>query len=81
LTCPKRILNIKTVMNDILNRVLNDLNDDNSLNIDNVDLDALQKAVRDEGVRNNTKYSDIKEAVIDLFECVGYNQFGIVDNN
>jgi hypothetical protein len=72
-------------MNDILNRVLkqvlNDLNDDNSLNIDNVDLDALQKAVRDEGVRNNTKYSDIKEAVIDLFECVGYNQFGIVDNN
>ncbi len=45
-------------MNDILNRVLkqvlNDLNDDNSLNIDNVDLDALQKAVRDEGVRNNT---------------------------
>jgi len=71
-------------MNDILNRVLkqvlNDLNDDNSLNIDNVDLDALQKAVRDEGVRNNTKYSDIKEAVIDLFECVGYNQFGIVDN-
>jgi hypothetical protein len=72
-------------MNDILNRVLkqvlNDLNDDNSLNIDNVDLDALQKAVRDEGVRNNTKYSDIKDAVIDLFECVGYNQFGIVDNN
>ena len=72
-------------MNDILNRVLkqvlNDLNDDNSLNIDNVDLNALQKAVRDEGVRNNTKYSDIKEAVIDLFECVGYNQFGIVDNN
>ena len=71
-------------MNDILNRVLkqvlNDLNDDNSLNIDNVDLNALQKAVRDEGVRNNTKYSDIKEAVIDLFECVGYNQFGIVDN-
>jgi len=71
-------------MNDVLNRVLkqvlNDLNEDNSLNIDNVNLDALQKAVRGEGVRNNTKYSDIKEAVIDLFHCVGYNQFGIVDN-
>ena len=68
------------ILNPILKQILNDLNDDNSWNIDNVDLDALQEAVRGEGVRNNTKYNDIKDAVIDLFECVGYEDFGIVDN-
>ena len=67
-------------MKEILKKILNEINDDNSFNLKNVDWDALKEAVKDEGVNNDSCYEDIKDAVIDLFESVGYEEFGIVDN-
>ena len=67
-------------MNTVLKHILNEINDDNSFNLKNVDWDALKEAVKDEGINNDSCYEDIKDAVIDLFESVGYEEFGIVDN-
>jgi acetyl-CoA acetyltransferase len=69
-------------MKKILKQILNEINnDENSFNLDNVDWDALKEAVKDEGVNKNSDYEDIKDVVLDLFESVGYEEFGIVDNN
>ena len=67
-------------MKEILKKILNEINDDNSFNLKNVDWNALKEAVKDEGANNNSCYEDIKDTVIDLFESVGYEEFGIVDN-
>ena len=67
-------------MKTILKQILNDINIDNSFNLKNVDWDALKEAVKDEGVNKNSDYNDIKDTVIDLFETVGYKEFGVVDN-
>ena len=67
-------------MNTVLKHILNEINDDNSFNLKNVDWDALKEAVKDEGINNDSCYEDIKDTVIDLFESVGYEEFGIVDN-
>ena len=66
-------------MKETLKQILNELNDDNSLNLDNVDWDALKEAVKDEGANKNSEYDDIKDVVIDLFESVGYEEFGVVE--
>ena len=79
MTCPTEISNIKT-MKSILKQILNEINDDNSFNLKNVYWDALKEAVQDEGVNKNSDYDEIKDVVIDLFETVGYEEFGIVDN-
>ncbi len=67
-------------MKTILKQILNEINDDNSFNLNNADWDALKEAVKDEGVNKNSDYNDIKDTVIDLFETVGYEEFGVVDN-
>jgi hypothetical protein len=67
-------------MKTILKQILNKINDDNSFNLKNVDWDALKEAVQDEGVNKNSCYEDIMITVVDLFETVGYEEFGIVDN-
>ena len=67
-------------MKSILKQILNEINDDNSFNLKNVDWDALKEAVQDEGVNKNSDYDEIKDVVIDLFETVGYEEFGVVDN-
>jgi hypothetical protein len=66
-------------MKETLKQILNEINDDNSFNLDNVDWEALKEAVKDEGVNKNSDYDDIKDVVIDLFECIGYEEFGIVE--
>ena len=68
-------------MKQILKQILNEINDDNSFNLSCVDWDALKEAVKDEGVNKNSDYDDIKDRVVDLFDSVGYEEFGIVDNN
>lgn len=68
-------------MKSILKQILNEINEDNSFNLKNADWDALKEAVKDEGVSKNSDYDDIKDCVIDLFESVGYEEFGIVDND
>ncbi len=67
-------------MKTILKQILNEINDDNAFNLKNVDWDALKEAVKDEGVNKNSDYNDIKDVVIDLFETVGYEEFGVADN-
>ena len=67
-------------MKSILKQILNEINDDHSFNLKNVDWDALKEAVKDEGVNKNSDYNDIKDCVVDLFESVGYEEFGIADN-
>ena len=67
-------------MKSILKQILNEINDDNSFNLKNVDWDALKEAVQDEGVNKNSCYEDIKITVVDLFESVGYEEFGVVDS-
>ena len=67
-------------MKTILKQILNEINNDNSFNLKNVDWDALKEAVKDEGVNKNSDYNDIKDTVIDLFDSVGYEEFGVVDN-
>ena len=79
MTCPPTTSNIKT-RKSILKQILNEINDDNSFNLKNVDWDALKEAVKDEGVNKNSCYEDIMITVVDLFETVGYEEFGVVDN-
>lgn len=67
-------------MKKILEEILNEINNDNSFDLGNVDWDALKEAVKDEGVNKNSCYEDIMITVVDLFETVGYEEFGIVDN-
>ena len=67
-------------MKEILKKILNEINNDNSFNLGNVDWDVLKEAVKDEGVNKNSCYEDIMNTVVDLFETVGYEEFGIVDN-
>ena len=67
-------------MKTIHKQILNENNDDHSFNLKNVDWDALKEAVKDEGVNKNSCYEDIMITVVDLFETVGYEEFGIIDN-
>ncbi len=68
-------------MKSILKQILNEINDDDAFNLQNVDWDALKEAVKDEGVNKNSDYENIKDTVIDLFGSVGYEEFGIIDND
>ena len=67
-------------MKTILKQILHEILDHGTFNIKNVDWDALKEAVKDEGVNKNSDYNDIKDTVIDLFDSVGYEEFGVVDN-
>ena len=66
-------------MKTILKQILHEILDHSTFNIKNVDWDALKEAVKDEGVNKNSDYNDIKDTVIDLFDSVGYEEFGVVD--
>ena len=46
-------------------------------NLDDVDWKQLEKAVIREGYNKNSNQDLIKEAVIDLFDSVGYEEFGV----
>ena len=81
MTCPPLSPILLFVMKKILKQILNEINDDNSFNLSNVDWDALKEAVQDEGVNKNSCYEDIMITVVDLFETVGYEEFRLVDND
>jgi hypothetical protein len=68
-------------MKSILKQILHEIFDQSTFNTKNVDWDALKEAVKDEGVNKNSDYNDIKDTVIDLFDSVGYEQFGVVEHN
>jgi hypothetical protein len=48
-----------------------------SYELGDVDWKQLERAVKREGVNESSKYDAIKEAVIDLFDSVGYEEFGV----
>lgn len=66
-------------MKQILKKILNEINEDLQFNLTNTDWDALKLAVKNEGVNKHSRYNDIKDVVIDLFETVGCDAFGIVE--
>ena len=66
-------------MKDILKQILSEINEDLSYNLTNTNWDDLKEAVKDEGVNKKSDYDDIKDVVIDLFETVGCETFGIVE--
>ena len=66
-------------MKDILKQILDEINEDLQFNLTNTDWDELKEAVKGEGVNKNSDYDDIKDVVIDLFETVGCEVFGIVE--
>lgn len=68
-------------MKSILKQILHEIFDHSTFNTENVDWDELKEAVEDEGVNKNSNYNDIKDVVIDLFDSVGYEQFGVVEHN
>jgi hypothetical protein len=55
-------------MKTILKQILNELNDDNSIDFNTIDWDALTLSVRDAGLNKNSDYNDIKDVVTDLLE-------------
>ena len=46
-------------------------------NLEDVDWRGLERAVIEEGYNKNSNIDLIKEAVIDLFDSVGYEEFGV----
>jgi hypothetical protein len=71
---PSLVSILKKVLNDIGYKAYPDDDEQFSVN-----WKGLAKAVRDEGIRNDSKYDAIKDAVIDLFHSIGYEEFGILD--
>jgi hypothetical protein len=55
-------------MKTILKQILNELNDDNSIDLNTIDWDALTLSVRDAGLNKNSDYNDIKDVIMDLLE-------------
>lgn len=66
-------------MKKLLKEILDDINEDLQFNYSEVDWDMLKEDVKDEGVNKNSAYEDIKDVVIDLFETVGYEKYGVVE--
>ena len=66
-------------MKETLKKILNELNIDNMLNLHNTDWDELKEAVKQEGCNKHSDYQDIKDCIVELFDSVGYAEFGIVE--
>jgi len=49
------------------------------LDLSNTDWDELKEAVKEEGCNKHSGYQDIKDCIVDLFDSVGYKEFGIVE--
>ncbi len=66
-------------MKQTLIQILDEINEDLQFNLTQVDWNSLKEAVKDEGVNKHSSYDEIKDVVIDLFETVGYEKFGVID--
>jgi hypothetical protein len=75
----EKILENIIVMKKILKQILNEINEDLQFNLTNVDWDGLKEGVKNEGVNKHSRYNNIKDVVLDLFETIGYDAFGIVE--
>jgi len=68
-------------MLNIVRQIVNQINNDNCLNLVNANWHELMTAVQEEGVTKHSHVEEIKDTIIDLFDSVGYNEFGITDND
>jgi len=68
-------------MLNIVRQIVNQINNDNCLNLVNANWHELMTAVHEEGVTKHSHVDEIKNTIIDLFDSVGYNEFGITDND
>jgi len=55
-------------MKETLKQILNEINHDNSLDLNTIDWDALKLSVKDAGLNKHSDYNDIKDVVVDLLE-------------
>jgi hypothetical protein len=67
------------MIKNAIEQILNEINSNNVFNLSNVNLKELTRAVREEGVSNKSSHQMIKDVILDLFDSVGYDEFGIVD--
>ena len=68
-------------MKKILKQILDEHNklNDGAFDHSNTDWDSLKEAVKQEGVNKHSKYEDIRDAVHEVFDTIGWEEFGITD--
>jgi hypothetical protein len=69
-----------TTLDNQIKQVMSNINSDNCFNLTSVHWKELTKAVREEGGNTNSKPEKIKGIILDLFDSVGHDEFGIVEN-
>ena len=67
---------MKTILKQIVEEILKG-DAFTEYNLGDVDWKYLERAVIREGVNKNSNHDLIKEAVIDLFDSIGYDEFGV----
>ena len=65
---PLRTLIILSVMKETLKQILNEINHDDSLDLNTIEWDALKLSVKDAGLNENSDYNDIKDVIVELLE-------------
>jgi hypothetical protein len=71
-------------MKTILKQIVEEILGNTALSyfeLEDVDWKGLERAVIEEGVNKHSSLEAIKEAVIDLFDSVGYEEFGVIELN
>jgi hypothetical protein len=69
-------------MKTILKQIVDEILGNTALSyyeLEDVDWKGLERAVIREGVNKHSSLEAIKEAVIDLFDSVGYEEFGVIE--
>ena len=80
LNVPPITYTLLSVMKTILKQIVEELLNGDAFtqyNLGDVDWGQLERAVIREGYNKNSNIDLIKEAVIDLFDSVGYEEFGV----
>ena len=69
-------------MKTILKQIVDEISGNTAFSyyeLEDVDWKGLERAVIREGVNKHSSHEAIKEAVIDLFDSVGYEEFGVIE--
>lgn len=68
-------------MNEKIQQVLNKLNKEENgcWDLTNLNLKELKEALKEEGYNKHSELSEIEEGILDLFDTIGYAEFGIIE--
>ena len=55
-------------MKETLKQILNEINHDNSLDLNTIEWNALKLSVKDAGLNKHSDYNDIKDVIVELLE-------------